>query len=92
MNKVILTAQVGEDGVLNLTVPLGRDEAKKAVRVIVEPMDRESWLRFLAETGGKILDPTFERHPQGEYEQRDPQTALRAAITRNGGDQGMRDP
>jgi hypothetical protein len=29
------------------------------------PMDREAWLRFLAEVGGSITDPTFMRHPHG---------------------------
>ena len=33
--------------------------------------DREAWLRFLEKTAGSITDPTFERQPQGEYEERD---------------------
>lgn len=36
------------------------------------PMDRESWLRFIERTAGSISDPSFERHPQGEVEERDP--------------------
>ena len=36
------------------------------------PMDREAWLRFIAEVGGSITDPTFIRHPQGEVEEREP--------------------
>lgn len=33
--------------------------------------DRESWLGFLEKTGGSIADPTFERPPQGEVEERE---------------------
>ncbi len=82
MNKVILTSQVGADGVLSVTVPLKPEEANKTVRVTVEaleaaetpttrPMTREEWLKFIDKTAGSIADPTFERQPQGEYEQRD---------------------
>lgn len=78
MTKVI-TTQIGSDGVLTLNVPLAKDNANKMVRVTVEtlaeeesPMEREEWLRFIAETGGSIPDPSFMRHPQGEYEDRDP--------------------
>jgi hypothetical protein len=77
MTKVINT-QVGPNGVLSLTVPLDQADANKLVRVTVEtmedkkpPLDRAAWLRFIEETAGSITDPTFERPPQGEYEQRD---------------------
>jgi hypothetical protein len=56
-------------------------EANRPVRIIVEGMDEsasaslprtpEEWLAFLQKTAGTIADPTFERPPQGEYEQRD---------------------
>lgn len=36
------------------------------------PTDREAWLRFIEKTAGSITDPTFIRHPQGEFEERDP--------------------
>ena len=77
MTKVINT-HIGPNGVLNLTVPLDRADANKPVRVIVEtldeakrPMDRAAWLRFIEQTAGSIPDPTFERPPQGEVEERD---------------------
>ncbi len=75
-----LTAQVGPDGVLTLHVPLGREDANKTVRVVVEtvgdtapgrPTTQEEWQRFVHDMAGRITDPTFERPPQGEYEQRD---------------------
>jgi hypothetical protein len=40
MNKVILTSQVGADGVLNVTVPLQPEDANKTVRVTVEVVDQ----------------------------------------------------
>jgi hypothetical protein len=78
MTRVIST-HVGPDGVLTLTVPLDKTDANKVVRVTVEtmdetrpPMDRTAWLHFLAQTVGSIADPTFVRHPQGDYESRNP--------------------
>jgi hypothetical protein len=78
--KKVLTTQVGADGVLTLRVPLGLADANHLVRVTVEtvdgptapPADREGWLQFLERTGGTIPGPTFERPPQGEYEEREP--------------------
>ncbi|MBI1918787.1 MAG: hypothetical protein HYS12_29185 [Planctomycetes bacterium] len=76
MTKVIC-ARVDPNGVLTLTVPFDKAEANKPVRVTVQtieeapPLDREAWLRFLEQTAGSITDPTFERPPQGEYEERD---------------------
>lgn len=73
------TAQVGPDGMLSLTVPLGREDANKVVRVMVEPVqtpsgpitDPEEWHRFVEQIAGSITDPTFMRHSQGEYDKRD---------------------
>jgi hypothetical protein len=81
--KKVLTTRIGADGVLTLTVPLGQADANTLVRVIVETVegattsatpatDREEWLRFIQATAGTITDPTFERPPQGAYEERDP--------------------
>jgi hypothetical protein len=74
-----LTAQVGADGVLTLKVPLRQEDANKTVRVLVETVeapagpitDPEEWRRFIERVAGSITDPTFMRHPQGEYEARD---------------------
>jgi hypothetical protein len=76
------TTEVGADGVLTLTMQLGAANARKIVRVTVETADgttapaspqeeREAWLGFLRRTAGSIADPTFERQPQGETEERD---------------------
>lgn len=70
--------RVGDNGVL--TLPLGEINAHKRVYVTVEILQptaeaeaqqREERRRFIEEMAGKITDPTFVRHPQGEYEQRE---------------------
>lgn len=70
--------RLGADGVLRL--PLGEINADKRVYVTVEILQptaeaeaqqRAERRRFIEEMAGKITDPTFMRHPQGEYEQRD---------------------
>jgi hypothetical protein len=75
-----MTAQVGADGVLTLAVPLGPEEANKTVHVSVKivpaaanypAVTKEEWSRFVRSIAGRINDPTFERQPQGEYEQRE---------------------
>jgi hypothetical protein len=78
--RKVLTTRVGANGVL--TVPLGEGDANKNVRATVEMLEGETrpalpahgpetWRRFLERTGGSIADPTFERPPQGDYEERD---------------------
>jgi hypothetical protein len=73
--KKTLTSRVGADGTLNLNVVLSPADANKEVHVTVETLepisDRAAWIRFLDQMAGAIDDPTFERHPQGDYEIRD---------------------
>ena len=77
MSRITFTSRVGSDGVLSLNVPLGPTEANQVVRVTVEvapppPItDQAAWQKFVADLAGKITDPSFERHPEGEYEHRD---------------------
>lgn len=70
--------RVDANGVLRL--PLGEINAHKRVYVTVEILqptaqaeaqERAERRRFIEEMAGKIDDPTFVRHPQGEYEQRE---------------------
>ena len=47
------------------------------MQVTVEPVPRPAmtqgeWQEFIRRTAGSITDPTFERPPQGELEQREP--------------------
>ncbi len=76
MTRIELKSRVGPDGVLSLRVPIGPDDADRAVIVTVEPADGSEvdptfegreWSRFIDETAGSIQDPTFERPAQGEY-------------------------
>jgi hypothetical protein len=74
MNRVELTARVGEDGVLTVRVPLDKAEANHLVRVVVEPLGppartQEEWLKFIEETAGK-WEGELERPEQGEFEKR----------------------
>jgi hypothetical protein len=76
MHRVVVKSRVGSDGVLHLAVPVGKTNADREVRVVVEasgpsPMTQEQWRDFVFETAGTITDPTFVRHEQGEYEVRD---------------------
>ncbi len=78
MNRMVVQSRVGSDGVLHLTLPVGVEEADKEVQVTVEPMPpkkamtQEEWRAFVLSTAGSVTDPTFERPPQGEYEEREP--------------------
>jgi len=75
MTSIELNSRTDEHGVLNISVPLGPDDANRLVRVIVEPLDAELTPeergRVIRSTSGSISDATFVRHPQGDYESRD---------------------
>lgn len=76
MTPIVLISKVGPDGVLHLALPLAA--ADRDVRVTVEPitpkkqMTPDEWRAFILSTAGSIPDPTFERPPQGELEDREP--------------------
>ena len=64
-----LTARVGSDGVLNLTVRLGPEDANKTVRIVVESatgsaMSQEEWEAFVTSMAGRITDPTYVRQTE----------------------------
>jgi hypothetical protein len=77
MRRMVIRSTVSADGILHLTVPLGREEAHNEVQVTVEsivpkqPMTQEEWRAFVLATAGSVNDPTFERPPQGDYEERE---------------------
>jgi hypothetical protein len=78
MSPLELRSKIDANGVLNLSVPLGISDANREVRVTVEPLDEaeapmsvDQWHKFVNEMAGSISDPSFKRHPQGEFEQRD---------------------
>jgi hypothetical protein len=78
MNRMVVRSRVGPDGVLRITVPVGKEDANREVEVTIEPvpvtppqMTQEEWRAFVMGTAGSITDPSFMRHEQGEYERRE---------------------
>lgn len=78
MTPIELRSKVDANGVRNLSVSLGKSDANREVRVTVQPLDEaetsmsvNQWRQFVHEMSGSIDDPTFDRHPQGELEQRE---------------------
>ena len=82
MNDAIqFHSRVGDDGVLNVQVDLGRTEAKKEVVVTIEPLSTGdgvsqgspvSWPEFVEQTYGSCAGLGLARHEQGGFEQREP--------------------
>jgi len=77
MNRTVVQSRVGSDGVLHVTIPFGKEDADREVRVIIDPapvgpppMTQEEWRDFVLATAGSISDPSLVRHEQGEYEWR----------------------
>jgi hypothetical protein len=78
MNRMVFYSVVGPDGVLHITAPIGKEYADQEVQVTIDPalagpasMTQEEWHEFVLSTAGSITDPSFVRHEQGEYEQRE---------------------
>jgi len=78
-DSVQFHSQVGDDGVLNVQIDLGRTEAKKEVVVTIQPIAEHklsgknlSWPEFIERTYGSCHGMGLERHDQGEFEQREP--------------------
>ncbi len=77
MNRVVVERRLNSKGVLQLTLPLGADEADRDVRVTIEPvgpkreMTAEEWRAGVLATAGS-WQGEFERPPQGKLEEREP--------------------
>jgi hypothetical protein len=77
MNRIVVKSKVNSDGVLNLSVPLGVEEADQEVKVTVErsdakkPMTQDEWRAWVDSMAG-TWQGGFVRSPQGEYEEREP--------------------
>jgi hypothetical protein len=74
-------SRVGDDGILNVRLNLGRTEATKEVLVTVEPISTEGeatkasampWHEFVEQTYGSCADLRLGRHEQGIFESREP--------------------
>jgi len=77
MNRIVVEQRLSSEGVLQLTLPLGADEAGRDVRVTIEPvgpkdeMALEVWRAGILATAGS-WQGEFERPPQGKLEEREP--------------------
>jgi hypothetical protein len=77
MNRIVIEQRVSGDGVLQLTLPLGVEEADRDVRITVEPvgqkreMTLDEWRAGILATAGG-WQGEFERPPQGKLEEREP--------------------
>jgi hypothetical protein len=85
MNVIRLTAKSGPAGVLHLSVPVGAaGEYEVAVVVAPKPAagaaapvaktpEELGWPPgYFENTFGSVTDEAFKRHPQGEFEKREP--------------------
>jgi hypothetical protein len=77
MNRMVLQSRVGADGVLHVSVPIGKEDADRDVQVTigpieagVPPMTQEEWRQFVMETAG-ARQGDLERPALLESEQRD---------------------
>src|SRR4051794_4297035 len=75
LGRIVVTSRVGNDGILQLSVPVGAADAGGEVHVTVEPVvsapSADEWRRRVLETAGKWQGP-LERPAQGDYEPREP--------------------
>ena len=78
MHRLVVQSRVGSDGVLHIDIPMGKEVADREVQVTIDPfqpvsssMTQDEWRQFVMETASSITDPSFVRHEQGEYEQRE---------------------
>ena len=84
MRVIQLSAKAGPDGVLHLDIPVGAAGGEYEVAVVVQAKPSANGARkpapeelgwppgFFDTVIGSIDDDTFMRHPQGEFEPREP--------------------
>ena len=83
MQSITLRSHVGPDGILQLRLPVDLKDTDLEVTLTIRPiaptLDKNlgvdlGWSEgFFAETFGALAnDDSFFRHPQGEYEVREP--------------------
>jgi hypothetical protein len=79
-DSIQFQSRVGDDGVLNVQLNLGQAEAKKDVKITIEPVSSEtgqqpenmSWPDFVERTYGSCAGLGLERPEQGSFELREP--------------------
>lgn len=75
MTVLNLTSTTDASGELRLKLGIPNSEVRVTVEIDAAPKkakSREEWEEFVKRTAGSIKDPTFRRHPQGEYPIREP--------------------
>jgi len=77
MIRIVVKSRVSSDGMLQLSVPVGLEEAEHEVQVTVEQiapaeaMTPQEWGAWVDSMAG-VWQGDFERPAQGEYEEREP--------------------
>ena len=77
MDRMVVEQRLSDQGVLQLTLPLGVDEAGRDVRITIEPVrpkkeiTPEEWREGILATAG-CWQGEFERPPQSNLEEREP--------------------
>jgi hypothetical protein len=79
-DSIQFQSRVGDDGVLNVQLNLGQAEAKKDVKITIEPVnsnpgqesDAIPWSEFVERTYGSCDGLGLERPEQGSFELREP--------------------
>ncbi|MEH2451287.1 hypothetical protein [Nostoc sp.] len=84
MQSIKIHSYVGKDGMLHIDIPVEMKETELEVTVTLKPIKKQTassqdeelrqleWHEFLDKTYGCLADDPIMRHPQGEYEQREP--------------------
>ena len=79
MTRIELKSKVGPDGVLTLSTPVGKAEANREVKLIVECVEEtaagpaisdDEWKKFIEETAGSWQGEPLVRPEQGGFSQR----------------------
>ena len=77
MNRIVIEHQVGDNGSLQLNLPLGTEVAGRSVRVTIEPINskhtitQDEWQAGILATAGG-WQGEFELGSEGELEERKP--------------------
>jgi hypothetical protein len=82
MRSIKLKSRIGSDGILHLDIPVGLTDKDLDVMIIFQATEPQATVSapeslgwpsgFFERTAGSIQDETFIRHPQGDFEAREP--------------------
>jgi hypothetical protein len=82
VQSIKLKSRIGSDGILHLDIPVGLTDRDLEVMIIFQAIAPQTTVTtpeslgwppgFFERTAGSIQDETFIRHPQGDFEGREP--------------------